>query len=227
MIDMKKVGVIAGKNAAKNKNYFAAVECAKGEVVSFDPYKKDQDIAALVHGIDGLLLPGGVDLQPSYYHEENVACGEMDPELDEFEMAVVKEAADADIPILGICRGLQLLNVFFKGSLYQDISCSNCHKRVGEVDRVHLTSVDKDSFLYEIYGKEEISVNSAHHQAIKDIGQGLIPVQYSKEGIIEAFYHEKKPIYGLQWHPERMCLENSRTDTEDGLKIFEFFIGRL
>ena len=224
---MKRIGVIAGRNGVKNQNYFAAVTAAKGEVVPFDPYVKGQDIKALVGSVDGILLPGGVDLQPFYYHEENIACGKMDPTLDEFEMTVVKEAVAAAKPILGICRGLQLLNVFFGGSLYQDIFCAKSHKRTESDDNVHETLVDKGGFIYDIYGKEKIFVNSAHHQAVKELGEDIVPVQYSKEKIVEAFYHKTKPIWAVQWHPERMCLDNARTDTEDGLKLFEFFISSI
>jgi len=223
---MKKIGVITGRDAIK-QNYYAAVTAAKGEVIPFDPYTKGQDIKNLIRGIDGILLSGGVDLQPFYYHEENTHCGELDSDLDEFEMAVVKEAVAQEKPILGICRGLQLLNVFFGGSLYQDIFCACNHKRTENDDNIHETTVDKNSFIYDVYGKEKIFVNSAHHQAIKELGKDIVPVQYSKEKIVEAFYHRTKPVFAVQWHPERMCLDNARTDTEDGLKIFEYFISSI
>lgn len=224
---MKKVGVIASRNAEKTKNYYAAVEAAGAEVVVFDPYSGESDTDRLCDSIDGLLIPGGVDIQPSFYHEENIACGELDPVLDEFEMALLTKVLKAQKPVLGVCRGLQLLNVFFGGTLYQDISCANCHKRDHETDRVHLTKVVPATFIYDIYKKTEIYVNSAHHQAVRDLAKDLVPAQYSQEGILEAFYHKNKPIYAVQWHPERMCLKNARTDTENGLELFKFFVGIL
>lgn len=224
---MKKVGVIASKYAAKSRNYYAAVEAAGAEVIVLDPYSGDSDIDLLCNEIDGLLIPGGVDIQPSFYHEENIACGELDPVLDDFEMDALTKTLNAQKPVLGVCRGLQLLNVFFGGTLYQDIFCANCHKRDHEADRVHLTKVVPDTFIYEVYKKPEIYVNSAHHQAVKDLGKDLVPAQFSQEGILEAFYHKNKPIYAVQWHPERMCLENVRTDTENGLELFKFFVGIL
>ena len=142
-------------------------------------------------------------------------------------MALLGEVIDRNIPVLGICRGLQLLNVFFGGSLYQNIFCADIHRRFENCDRVHETILKPEGFLYEIYQKENPVANSAHHQAVKELGEGLVPVQYSKEGIIEAFYHKTMPVYAVQWHPERMCLANARADTEDGLKVFEYFVKKV
>ena len=80
------------------------------------------------------------------------------------------------------------------------------------------------SFLYKIYNSTLLNVTSAHHQAVKELGKGLVPAQYSKEGLLEAFYHKDLPIIAVQWHPERMCLDNARDDADDGLKLFSYFI---
>ncbi len=218
-----KIGVIKGKNS-RNEIYYEAVRALGGEVVILDPYSKEGFRSEFIRDLAGLILPGGDDLQPSYYNEENKACGELDPELDDFEMKAVREAVDLRLPILGICRGMQLLNVFFGGSLYQNIFCCEFHKRYKDKDRIHRTKVEPGSFIDKIYGAPEINVNSAHHQAVKKLGEGLIPAQFSTEGLLEAFCHSDLPIYAVQWHPERMCLDFAREDTEDGLKIFEFFL---
>ena len=126
--------------------------------------------------------------------------------------------------MLGICRGLQIINVFFGGSLVQNVDDCAVHERLGTVDRVHETSVPHSSFLYSVYGAEKIAENSAHHQAIKRLGAGLKPMQYCGDGLIEAVRHESLPIIALQWHPERMCLACARKDTVDGLCIFRYFL---
>lgn len=224
---MKKIGVICGKDSVQCNNYFAAVTAAGGEVVPIDAYAVEPDIGLIIGGVEGLLISGGVDLQPFYYHEENVACGTLDPVLDDFEMKAMSEAVKQNKPVLGICRGMQLINVFFGGSLYQNIFCCEFHKRYENKDRVHRTKVESGTFLEQVYGKTEIAVNSAHHQAVKVLADDLVPAQYSNEGILEAFYHKDKPIFAVQWHPERMCLANAREDTEDGLKLFKFFVDML
>lgn len=177
--------------------------------------------------IDGIVIPGGADINPALYHEKNTDSIEIDDALDELELAVIREAVEHKKPILGICRGHQILNVFFGGSLIQNVEKVDVHERIGMEDRVHMSRVKKNSFVYDIYQEERISINSAHHQAIKELAAGLEAVQFSDDGLIEAFYHTKLPVYGVQWHPERMCLKNARPDTVDGLKIFEYFINCL
>ncbi len=219
-----KIGVIKSKTNVNNNNYEAAVRAAGGEVVRLNPYISGQPVAETLSGLDGLVIPGGLDLQPSFYNEENTACGELDPVLDDYEMEVIRQAVSQRLPIFGICRGMQVLNVFFGGSLYQNIFCCEFHKKFENRDRVHETRVEEGSFLYKVYGSTTLRVNSAHHQAVKDLGKGLLPAQYSKEGLLEALYHEDLPIIAVQWHPERMCLDNAREDTDDGLKLFTFFM---
>lgn len=141
---------------------------------------------------DGLFVPGGCDVNPMLYGED--IDGSIDPIdfIDELDLFYIKEFYKANKPILGICRGIQIINVCFNGSLYQDIGN---HNKV-----FHDVKVDKDSFVYDLYKKEELSVNSYHHQCIKKLGDGLRPVAYSKEGYVEAV--EGKNIYAVQWHPE-------------------------
>ena len=96
-----------------------------------------------------------------------------------------------------------------------------------EADKIHSSSVLKPSFVYDIFGKTQLTINSAHHQAIKTLGKGLCAVQYSNEGIIEAVEHDSLPFYALQWHPERLCLSFARSDAADGLKVFDWLINSL
>ncbi|MBR1851882.1 MAG: gamma-glutamyl-gamma-aminobutyrate hydrolase family protein [Lachnospiraceae bacterium] len=220
---VKKIAIVGRRETARNENYYAAVEACGAQTVTLIT-SEDIKLAAYV---DGIVLPGGVDLNPALYHEKNTASENIDEELDKLEFAVIREAVERKIPILGICRGHQILNVYFGGSLIQNVERCDIHTWTGKEDRVHATEVKRGSFLYEIYGAEKIAVNSAHHQAVKELGAGLEAVQFSQDGIIEAVHHVELPIYAVQWHPERMCLKNARTDTVDGLKLFVFFLGKV
>ena len=217
---MKKIAMIGNRKILTYENYYAAIEACGAETVMLESYS---DIGR-IKDIDGVVIPGGVDVNPALYHEENVSSREIDDKLDKFEWDVICEAVKYQRPILGICRGHQLLNVFFGGSLIQNVERCDIHERTGQSDKAHSSRVKKNSFVYEIYNAEKISINSAHHQAVKELGAGLEAVQFSDDGLIEAFYHAELPIYGVQWHPERMCLKHARTDTVDGLKVFAYFI---
>ncbi|MBE5772764.1 MAG: gamma-glutamyl-gamma-aminobutyrate hydrolase family protein [Clostridiales bacterium] len=176
-----------------------------------------------VDDFDGLLLPGGVDVHPGRYGQENVACGTIDEELDGIQFAICDAFIKAGKPVLGICRGHQLLNVYFSGTLIQDLENADHHKWTPEGDRVHDTTAAEGSFIADIYGAE-FAVNSAHHQAVDTVGEGLVVVQHSDDGVIEAMYHESLPVISVQWHPERMCFDHARTDTVDGSLVLRHFL---
>ena len=170
---------------------------------------------------DGLLLSGGADIHPSYYGEEINGSVNIDDARDRAEMELLRRFVEAKKPVFGICRGYQLINVFFGGSLIQHIPTADDHR--GEGDAVHSVDSKDGAILTELYGKH-FSVNSSHHQAINKLGDGLHVVQVSdKDGVIEGVEHDSLPIFAVQWHPERTTLERARPDTVDGGKIFEYF----
>ena len=171
---------------------------------------------------DGLLLPGGGDIHPMLYGQDIDGSTEINEELDQKQLKVLDCFVKEKKPILGICRGHQLINVYFKGDLIQDIKTANQHKRENDIDKVHNTLVKPCSWLEEIYGSAHIMTNSAHHQAVGHIGTGLKAVQHTKDGIIEAMEHETLPIWTVQWHPERMCFAYKRGDTADGSEILRY-----
>lgn len=219
---MKKIGIIGDRDTyRRNHNYYAAVEACGGCTIPLTVSGGSFDINSL----DGLVIPGGEDINPALYHEENTASINIDEALDDFETNVLARAVKAKIPVLGICRGHQLINVFFGGNLIQHVKNLKKHVWVDKnTDSVHDTMATEESFMYEIYKSTVIPVNSAHHQAIDRLGNGLRTELVSDDGIVEAIRHETLPIFGVQFHPERMCLLNSRDDTVDGLKIFEYFM---
>lgn len=171
---------------------------------------------------DGLLLCGGADIDPAYYGQENCGSININQQRDESDMALAKAFAEAGKPILGICRGHQVLNVLFGGTLCQHMPTHAYHR--GDKDAVHSVTAVGKSYLSEAYG-QHFTVNSAHHQAVDKLGEGLrVTLKSDIDGMIEAFEHKTLPIIGVQWHPERITLSGARADAVDGKAVFCHFI---
>jgi putative glutamine amidotransferase len=171
----------------------------------------------------GLLLTGGPDVDPALYgaarHPETE---EPDRERDDAEMELVREALDADVPLLAICRGLQLLNVFHGGDLMQHLDTTE-HHRQPEGDRaapVHNILIEPGSLLHAIAGAREWHVNSRHHQGVRNLGRGLrVSAIDPEDGLIEAVERpDKRFVLAVQWHPENQAM----VDAEQ-LRIFQRF----
>lgn len=173
---------------------------------------------------DGLILCGGSDINPKYYNEEINGAVKIDEDRDASEFKLVKAFIDAKKPIMGICRGCQLINIAFGGNLYQDIENSKEHSSFSDYDLVHSAIAKKDSFIYDLYG-EKFCVNSHHHQAINKLGNGIeVIMTASNNKTVEGIKHNALPVFGVQWHPERMCFSQRREDAVDGKPLFEHFI---
>ncbi len=180
-----------------------------------------------IETFDGLLLPGGGDVDPSFFNAENDGSESIDMALDMAQFAILSEFVNTGKPVLGICRGHQLINIYFGGSLIQDLGEAGnaIHRWTEETgDKVHQTIATPGSFIATLYGEAPFATNSAHHQALDALGRGLVAVQTSADGVNEAIAHESLPIYGVQWHPERMCFEKARPDTVDGSKVIQLLL---
>lgn len=188
-------------------NYCRAVETAGGRAV----FGNCADSRALAW--DALLLPGGGDMEPWRYGQENTASRGLEPERDEAELRLLEAFTAAGKPVLGICRGLQTINVFFGGTLVQDIPG---HSMVNGRDRLHRVR-SAPSPLPPLAG-ERMTVNSAHHQAADRLGTGLEPVQWAEDGVVEALRHRRLPVWAVQWHPERLEESNA------GRRLFDAFV---
>ncbi len=172
---------------------------------------------------DALLLSGGGDVAPARYGEENTACFRVDEARDEAEFRLIDAFLRAGKPILGICRGHQVLNVYFGGSLVQHLPGAEKHTPTPAGDGVHRTHALAGSFPAELYGAE-FPVNSAPHQGIGRLAPELEAVQWAEDGVIEACRHRSLPVWSVQWHPERMCLRHARPDAVDGGVLFRWFL---
>jgi putative glutamine amidotransferase len=171
---------------------------------------------------DGLILCGGADLHPELYGQAINGSVNISPERDANDLAFARAFLDAGKPILGIYRGHQVLNVFFGGSLHQHLPTTEAHRASG--DAVHPVVAEEESFLSRIYGQRFV-VNSQHHQAVNRLGEGLrVTLRCEADGTVEAFEHTTLPVWGVQFHPERMCLSQERQDAVNGLPIFRAFL---
>lgn len=198
-------------------NYENAVRSAGGDFVT--RYCPEVDLS-----FDGLLLTGGGDVAPARYVQENRGSLLIDLERDRAELALIRAYLESGKPILGICRGLQVLNVALGGTLVQDLgdTLNTFHRRL-DTDKVHPVLAQHGSILHTLYGPL-FSVNSAHHQAADRPGQGISITTRSESGVAEALELPGKPVLGVQFHPERMTGSHLRPDTVDGRFIFRWFI---
>ncbi len=219
---MKKI-LISGLKT-NSANYVNAVMGVWAEPVL--RYCPDPALAA---ECDGLILCGGEDIDPAYYEQGMEGTQEMDLDRDRAEFAVLKAFLDAEKPVLGICRGLQLLNVALGGTLIQDLGPEGnlFHRRGGDnADRVHPVRSKPGSIFDLLYGPV-FAVNSSHHQALGTLAPALEPVLWSESGIVEGAVLPGKPVLAVQFHPERMSFANRRADTVDGAAIFRYFLSLI
>ena len=214
--------------SAANISYIEAVELAGGIPLIIPRIDEGTDLEKVVSHIDGLLVIGGEDIDPAIYGEEAIPeMGEIVAWRDEYDIAVVSKAYQAGIPILGICRGIQVINVAFGGTLYQDLPAqfeglTEVHSQKEPSSQgTHRIVVEKGTELAYILPEGELKVNSFHHQAVKDVAPGFIVAARSPEGVVEAieYIDETHNIMGVQFHPEKMV---GTSDTF--LPIFTRFI---
>ena len=178
-------------------------------------------LADLASRLDGVFLSGGPDLDPARYGESRHSrCGQPDPGRDATEFALLQHAEERSLPVFAVCRGMQVLNVFAGGTLYQDIPtqvpAALKHDYFPTPDHpsrdaiVHEVAVSPDSRLFTILGEAMIATNSLHHQAVKDIGPGLRASAFAPDGIIESLecVDANRFVLGVQWHPEELAETN-------------------
>jgi putative glutamine amidotransferase len=203
-----------GRFVRADLDYVEGVAGAGGAPVVLPPVGDESAAEALIHGLDGLLLSGGSDLDPGYYGEEPVSeLGVTLPERDAFEIALVGLALRRGMPVFGICRGMQVLNVALGGTLYQDLPSQweqdllKHRQATPKWQPTHEVRVSEGSYIAEVIGRESVKVNSYHHQGIRDLAEGLIVTGRSSDGVIEAVEAEdlsERWLLAVQWHAEAM-----------------------
>ena len=198
--------------------YYMSVLEAGCTPVVIPSYDDEKALTSLLDSLDGIVLSGGADIDPEFLREEPLDYVSISPRRDMQELLLVRLAVNRQIPVLGICRGIQVLAAALGGKLYQDIKSQHdrpCIEHSQTIARglpSHEVSIEKDSLLSSLMGTETLAVNSFHHQAVKEVPAGFRVTATAPDGIIEGMESTTfRPILGVQWHPECFILENDRT----------------
>lgn len=226
------IGISCSWSASKISvlnTYITSVIKAGGLPVVIPLSDNEELLSEYLDGIDALIMTGGEDYNPLLFGEEPVqALGEVSPDRDFYDLTLIKKAIEKGVPLLGICRGMQGINIAFGGTLYQDIPSTYGNKYIKHEQSLpgkwgsHTISIDKNSLLYEILGTEKTIVGSRHHQSVNKLAPGFTVTSRATDGIVEAMEKRdgKAVILGVQFHPEDMTAGG---DTQM-LKIFEYLI---
>jgi len=214
---MNRLTIQVSGATGRTDNYCGAIRGAGGEPVA--GYCSAPDLRC-----HGLLLCGGGDIESAWYGQEDRGSQPPDRARDRAELELFPAFYQAGKPILGICRGHQLINAAMGGTLIQDLPpvWAPFHGGVDH-DLVHPVRAEEDTLLHRLYGPV-FPVNSFHHQAVDRLGKGLRPIAWSEGGFPEAFDCPGYPLLGVQFHPERMSFHKRRPDTVDGGAIFAWFL---
>jgi len=227
---VKRIGITCGHDTQSNlilhETYMQAITEAGGVPVILPPVPAGQALDHLSM-VDGILLGGGGDLHGRWFGQPlHPLAKEIDPERDCYEIALIKQAVEMGKPILGICRGMQVINAALGGDLWQAISLIPLTQEINHCPKApvwygtHRVRLREDSLLSRIYEAADIWVNSTHHQAVHNLGEGLIAAGTSEDGIIEAVEGTGEGfLLAVQWHPEKMTRHNSQAQ-----RLFDAFV---
>ena len=224
------------------ENDLKAIENAGAVALIIPATENLENMEVILRAIDGVLITGGYDVAPKHYREEDGfskgMLGHIDTLTDEeaglfakfsekrdlAELNLVKKAYEKNIPIMGICRGCQVINIAMGGNIYQDIIAQGAstynHSNIEKWnDIAHHIKIDKDSHLYSALNQETLGVNSIHHQSIKTLGNHLKSVAYADDGIVECIESSNDHfVLGVQWHPEMMAHDKNHQE------ILKYFV---
>lgn len=206
-----KIGIVGRKKDTGNYEHF------------LDRHQVDHLTSLSISDLSGcqrLLFPGGGDITPAFFGQRDHGSRSIDTELDILQLQALDYGIHSGLPILGICKGMQLINVGLGGSIIQDLPTADRHRYL-EADQYHLCVNLPGSCLQQLYG-DTMLINSAHHQGLGKLGKGLQVISLCPfDQCIEAIRHETLPIIGLQWHPER--LDPAQTSVT-GAALLSYFL---
>ena len=221
------IGVTFSSSSMSGTNYIRAIEKFGGIPRRLYPGISEGEYT----DINGLLLSGGPDIDPVHYSEKVHETTDINIERDALELPLFKQAIEKDLPVFGICRGIQVMSVAMEGSLYQDIPSQFTDRLTHKIiansnDSWHNIKIQQGSLLNQIIGETTAEVNSRHHQSLKVIGEGFTVTAQSEDGIIEAIENRsKKFMLGVQYHPERMFKRQGSSELKKhAARLFEAFI---
>lgn len=208
-----------------NQGYARGIEQAGGIPIPLCYELNLRHLVELIDQLDGIVLTGGNDLDPSLYGQEpDISIDLVHPRRQTFEMTLIEEAEQRKLPVLGICLGSQVINVSRGGTLHQhipDLPRPDAleHRQLGDPGRRHDVVITPGTRLHKIIGRQSLTVNTSHHQASDRLGRGLVACAYATDGVLEAFEDTSYPfLLAIQWHPERLL------DEPEHLRLFEALI---
>ena len=206
-------------------NYLDSLE-EQGAIPLVPPFSQDPAVLDyFLEGCDGLLLTGGCDIDPGLYGQPPAGSQEVCPLRDRLDSALLAGMLERDRPVLGICRGFQLLNILLGGDLWQDLPTQRpsavLHQMGLPYNRAaHRVDLEPGSHLARLLGREQLPVNSCHHQGVRRLGAGIAPMAWAEDGLPEAgWLPGKRWVWGVQWHPER-----TRQELPGSRELFAAFV---
>ena len=205
-------------------NMVNAVTSAGAEIVGLDYPAREEELLSILPTLDGLILAGGPDVHPRYFGEEiDPHCGLIVEDRDEMELFLTRWAFEHDFPTLGVCRGMQVMNIALGGNIWQDIvhPLGLVHRQTDDMRYFHDVIFEGEGILRGLVSSDRYPVNSYHHQAVKRVADGLTATAHAPDGVIEAIEQKDMRFFlGVQWHPESSYCADSFSK-----KIFAAFLG--
>lgn len=233
MVNKKKPVIGITARVEKDQTYtldpvYAQAILQSGGLPLIVPIVDEEDIPLLCERLDGLIVTGGGDINPTLYGEEpHPSLGAVYPGSDNYEKELIIEFLQWDKPFMGMCRGLQMLNVSLGGTNYQDLETEYEGKLYQHLQlamrthRTHSVELEEDSRLYDIMGEKKFHVNSFHHQGVRDVSDKLRVAARAADGLVEALESDHHQfVLGIQWHPEEFALQNDQAS----INIFNRFV---